>query len=348
MLAYREHAAQERGVDGSTAAQRHQARDRAPRLRQGVPPLRASSCGVAPVDPRHDPGRRRLGAPTTIDDQTVALIGSACNYGYGTVDPIARPRTLALERGVGLHVDGCLGGFILPFGQELGYDIPPFDFRVPGVTSISADTHKYGYAFKGTSALLFRDQGPAQRAVLLPDRLERREVHLARHGGLALGRPARPRPGRRWCSSGARATASTPGRSSRRPTGMQEAVRAHPELRLLGRPTFLLQLHLRRVRHLPRRTTSCGERGWRFNGQQYPNALHMAVTGPQTQPGVVEQFAADLADAVAYAAPRRQRARRRSRGAIYGGVAGGSRPRPTSSSRTVMADMLDTQQSLPP
>ena len=58
-----------------------------------------------------------------VDDQTVALIGSACNYGYGTVDPIGDLSDVALERGVGLHVDGCLGGFILPFGRELGYDI---------------------------------------------------------------------------------------------------------------------------------------------------------------------------------------------------------------------------------
>ena len=55
---------------------------------------------------------------------TVAIVGSACNYGYGTIDPIAELGALALERGVGLHVDGCLGGFILPWGQELGYDIP--------------------------------------------------------------------------------------------------------------------------------------------------------------------------------------------------------------------------------
>ena len=93
-----------------------------------------------------------------IDANTVALIGSACNYGYGTVDPIMELGELALERNVGLHVDGCLGGFILPFGRELGYDIPAFDFAIPGVTSISADTHKYGYALKGTSVLSFRDK----------------------------------------------------------------------------------------------------------------------------------------------------------------------------------------------
>ena len=93
-----------------------------------------------------------------IDENTIAIIGSAGNYPYGTIDPIADLSDLALARGVGLHVDGCLGGFILPFGEELGYAVPPFDFRLPGVTSISADTHKYGYGLKGTSSLLFRDK----------------------------------------------------------------------------------------------------------------------------------------------------------------------------------------------
>ena len=55
-----------------------------------------------------------------------------------------------------MHVDGCLGGLLWPWAEELGYDVPPWDFRVPGVTSISADTHKYGYALKGTSTLLYR------------------------------------------------------------------------------------------------------------------------------------------------------------------------------------------------
>jgi glutamate/tyrosine decarboxylase-like PLP-dependent enzyme len=93
-----------------------------------------------------------------ITDRTAVLVGSACNYGYGTIDPIAQLSDLAVEHGIGLHVDGCLGGFILPWGEQLGYDIPVFDFRLPGVTSISADTHKYGYAPKGTSVLACRDR----------------------------------------------------------------------------------------------------------------------------------------------------------------------------------------------
>jgi len=93
-----------------------------------------------------------------IDGNTAAIVGSACNYGYGTIDPIDQLSALALDRGVGLHVDGCLGGFLLPFGEMLGLDIPVFDFRHPGVTTISADTHKYGYSVKGTSILMFRDK----------------------------------------------------------------------------------------------------------------------------------------------------------------------------------------------
>ena len=80
---------------------------------------------------------------------------------------------------------------------------------------------------------------------------------------------------------------------------MKDAVRSHPELRIMGEPDVLLQLHVATSSTSTTSTTSCGPRGWRFNGQQYPNAIHMAVTRPQTQPGVVEAFAADLAEAVA-------------------------------------------------
>ena len=157
----------------------------------------ASSCAGA-RRPEYHPGRRRLGARTTSTTRPSAIIGSACNYGYGTIDPIEELSDLALERGVGLHVDGCLGGFILPFGQELGYDIPVFDFRLPGVTSISADTHKYGYAFKGTSVLPFRDKALRDGAVLLPHRLERRQVLLARAWRARAPAACSPRRGRRW------------------------------------------------------------------------------------------------------------------------------------------------------
>ena len=72
------------------------------------------------------------------------------------VDPIAELSELARQRGIGFHTDACLGGFVLPWAEDLGYPVPPFDFRLPGVTSMSADTHKYGFALKGTSVVLYR------------------------------------------------------------------------------------------------------------------------------------------------------------------------------------------------
>ena len=90
------------------------------------------------------------------------------------------------------------------------------------------------------------------------------------------------------------------------------------------------------------------ERGWRFNGQQYPNAIHMAVTGPQTRPGVVEQFEADLAEAVPYAVAKEVAGEPAVSGAIYGGVVGGLTREVEEFIGAVMSDMLDTQQSVPP
>ena len=93
-----------------------------------------------------------------ITPNTIALAGSAGNYPYGLIDPLEQLSALAVEKELGLHVDGCLGGFILPWIERLGYTVPPFDFRLPGVTSMSCDTHKYGYALKGTSVVLYRNR----------------------------------------------------------------------------------------------------------------------------------------------------------------------------------------------
>ena len=95
------------------------------------------------------------------------VVASAPSFPHGIIDPVADLASLAAERGCGLHVDACLGGFVLPWAERLGYPVPPFDFRVPGVTSMSADTHKYGYAAKGTSVVLYRD-GPCAAASTSP------------------------------------------------------------------------------------------------------------------------------------------------------------------------------------
>ena len=102
-----------------------------------------------------------------IDDRTVLCVGSAPNYPFGMVDPIPEMAAVASAAGVPFHVDACLGGFMLPWLERLEYDIPPWDFRVPGVTSISADLHKYGYAIKGASVLLHRPKANMRHQVFM-------------------------------------------------------------------------------------------------------------------------------------------------------------------------------------
>ena len=105
------------------------------------------------ADGRADPAA----TAAAIDERTALVVGSAPCYPYGVIDPIPELAAVAAEYGALCHVDACLGGWLLPFLQRLGEPIPPWDFRVDGVTSVSADVHKYGWCFKGASLLLHRD-----------------------------------------------------------------------------------------------------------------------------------------------------------------------------------------------
>ena len=338
MLSYREHAAETRKITQPNVIKpetAHPAFDKACHL-FGI------ELRVAPVDPVTTQVDVAWVADH-IDANTIAIVGSACNYGYGSIDPIEQLGQLALDRGVGLHVDCCLGGFILPFGQSLGYDIPLFDFRVPGVTTISADTHKYGYALKGTSILMFADKAyrNAQYFFLAGwsgGKYTSPGMDGSRSSGLlAATWASMVSLGREGYEKYARAIFETA-------DAMKAAVRSHPELRLIGNPTFLFsftsdEFDIYLVNDFMR------TRGWRFNGQQYPNAIHMAVTRPQTAPGVAEAFATDLADAVAHSVAHRDE--KPFSGAVYGGVAGGLTEEADEFIKGFMADMLDTQQGLP-
>ncbi len=215
---------------------------------------------------------------------------------------------------------------------------------MPGVTTISADTHKYGYALKGTSVLCFADRALRNdQYFYLTDwsggKYCSPGMDGSRSGGLlAATWAAMVHLGRSGYRRYAQAIFSTS-------AAMQDAVRSHPSLRIMGKPSFLFsftsdEFDIYHVNDFLR------TRGWRMNGQQYPNAIHMAVTRPQTQPGVVERWATDLADAVSYALAHRSEAPRS--GAIYGGVEGGPSDEADEFIKAVMADMMDSQLSIPP
>jgi len=278
-----------------------------------------------------------------ITSDTVALIGSACNYGYGTVDPITELGQLALQHEIGLHVDGCLGGFILPFGRARGEDIPAFDLSVPGVTTMSADTHKYGYALKGTSVLLFADTQLRNSQYFFQTGWSGGKycspgMDGSRSGGLLAATWAA------MVSLGRSGYAAYADRIFDTAAAMRAAVLEHGSLRLMGNPTFLFSFTADAfdVYHV---NDFLRTRGWRLNGQQYPNALHMAVTRPQTQPGVVERWRTDLADAVAYATSKAGEPAQSS--AIYGGVAGGLTEDAAIFIEAVMAEMMDAHMAIP-
>jgi sphinganine-1-phosphate aldolase len=338
VLAYREQSREARGVERPNFVKPetgHPAFDKACHL-FGIELRRAE------IDPETTLVRPETVAEL-IDENTIAIIGSAGNYGYGTIDPIAELAELATERGVGMHVDGCLGGYLLPFGEQLGLPIPPFDFRVPGVTSISADTHKYGYGLKGTSTLLFRDRELRNRCYFfMPDWSGGKYFSPGVEGSRSDGLLAAT-----WASlvsigrEGYRTYAKRIFDTS---AAMQDAVRSHPELRLMGEPTFLFAFTSDEfdIYHV---NDEMKRRGWRFNGLQYPNALHMAVTRPQTQPGVVESFKEDLDAAVAYARERGDEPAESS--AVYGGVPGGLNADAEEMIRGVMTQLMDSQQAVP-
>ncbi|MBM4265558.1 MAG: aspartate aminotransferase family protein [Deltaproteobacteria bacterium] len=300
--------------------------------------LRVVKAPIDPVSTQVDVGFVR----SHVTPKTIALIGSASNYGYGTIDPIDELSKIALEHGIGLHVDGCLGGFILPWGEALGYDIPVFDFRHPGVTTISADTHKYGYGPKGSSVLAFRSRDLRKRLYFMQQEWSGGKylspgIAGSRSGGLlaatwasmvSLGREGYLRYAKRIFETS---------------YAMQDAVRKYSELRILGKPTFCFSF-LSDAFDIYHVNDFMRERGWRFNGQQHPNALHMCVTRPQTQGGVVEAFTTDLAAAVGYAKKPAQE--KPITGAVYGGLPKGDAAI-HAFVESAMAGMLDSHQDVP-
>lgn len=117
--------------------------------------------GVNPVIVDINPATFRVSADAmhaAINDNTILLVASAPNYSQGVIDPISEIGNIAQEKDLLFHVDGCVGGIHLSFMRRLGYEIPDFGFNVPGVTSISTDLHKYGYAAKGASTVLYRSK----------------------------------------------------------------------------------------------------------------------------------------------------------------------------------------------
>jgi sphinganine-1-phosphate aldolase len=232
-----------------------------------------------------------------VTRRTVALVGSAPSFPHGVVDPVEELAAVAAGRGIGFHTDACLGGFVLPWARRLGYDVPSFDFSVPGVTSMSADTHKFGYAAKGTSVVLYRGT-----------ELRSHQYFTATEwpGGLYFSPTlAGSRPGGLSAACWAAMVATGEDgylEATRRilETGaaIRDGIAAIPHLRVLGDPLWVVafgsdSLDIYRV------LEQLTRRGWSLNGLHRPPAVHLCVTLRHTEPGVADRFLADLRASVA-------------------------------------------------
>jgi len=233
-----------------------------------------------------------------VTPNTIALVGSAPPFPHGIVDPIDELSEIAREHGIGFHTDGCLGGFILPWAEKLGYPVPPFDFRLPGVTSISVDTHKYGYTAKGTSVILYRGQ-----------ELRRYQYFAATDwpGGIYFSPTfAGSRPGAlgaiAWAtmvSLGEQGYLDAARRVLETAAWITQEIRRIPELEVIGDPLFLIAFRSDSL-NVYQVMEYMSQRRWSLNGLNLPPSLHLCVTLRHTQPGVKERFIADLKEAVDY------------------------------------------------
>lgn len=251
---------------------------------------------VAVPDFRVDPGTVKA----HINENTVAIVGSAGNYPYGLIDPLEKLSDIAIEHGIGFHVDGCLGGFILPWIERLGYNIPTFDFRLPGVTSMSADTHKYGFALKGTSVVLYRNRKLRRYQYFnVPDwpggMYASPTTAGSRSGGLTAATwAAMVYLGEEGYLKAAEAIMTIA-------CTIKKGIEAIPELILIGNPTFVITFRSDDVDvfHV---NDFMKTKGWRFNCLQLPPAMHFCVTMPQTfVPDIAERLIEDLRAGVEYA-----------------------------------------------
>ena len=232
-----------------------------------------------------------------INRNTVMILGSAPEYPHGTIDPIAAMGEIAQQREIPLHVDACVGGFILPFMEMNGVELPLWDYRVPGVTSISADIHKYGYAAKGASTITYRNLDYLRYQMF---------VYQDWPGGVfASSALLGTRPGGAYAAAwgvlqyfgkdGYRALARDTQEAVSR---LQAGVAKIPELEIMGNPQGPLfafksispDLNIYAV------GDQMDAMGWQVNRNQFPSGLHAMVTAQHLK--VVDQYLADLEKSV--------------------------------------------------
>jgi sphinganine-1-phosphate aldolase len=234
-----------------------------------------------------------------INPNTILLVGSAPNFPHGIIDDISALSRIASRKKLPLHVDCCLGSFLVPLLVKAGFESEPFDFRLKGVTSISCDTHKYGFAPKGNSTVLYRS-----------DDLRKYQYFVSADwsGGVyASPSIAGSRPGALiagcWASlvkqgeSGyVEACHKIVGATKKIESAIREDPALATNLKVVGRPLVSVVAFLSNSLDIYDIADGMSDKGWHLNALQNPPAIHVAVTLPIV--AAVDKLIADLVEVV--------------------------------------------------
>ncbi|XP_074856364.1 sphingosine-1-phosphate lyase 1 isoform X1 [Carettochelys insculpta] len=252
-----------------------------------------------------------------ISKNTAMLACSAPQFPHGVMDPIEEVAKLALKYGIPFHVDACLGGFLIAFMEKAGFPLQrPFDFRVEGVTSISADTHKYGYAPKGSSVILYSDKKYRHyQFFVAPDW----------QGGIyASPTIAGSRPGgiiaACWATMmymGEDGYVEATKKIISTARFIESELRKIDNILIFGKPEVSVISIGSDVFDIYRLSNSLSTKGWNLNILQFPSSIHLCITLLHTKPGIAEQFLEDVRVCV-LEIMKDPKAKTTGLGAIYG------------------------------
>lgn len=234
-----------------------------------------------------------------INSNTILLVGSAPNFPHGIIDDISALSRLALRRRLPLHVDCCLGSFLMPFLARAGFPTQPFDFSLKGVTSISCDTHKYGFAPKGNSTLLYRTAALRTYQYFISP-----EWSGGVYGSIGI---AGSRPGALiagcWASLMSvgengyiNSCHSIVGTAKKLETAIRENPALKDDLKVMGKPLVSVVAFTSTTLNIYDIADSMSAKGWHLNALQNPPGMHVAVTMPIVK--VVDKLLEDLAAVV--------------------------------------------------
>ncbi|EZA59345.1 Sphingosine-1-phosphate lyase [Ooceraea biroi] len=228
-----------------------------------------------------------------ITRNTIMLVGSAPNFPYGTMDNIEAISELGVKYNIPVHVDACLGGFLICFMAESGYPLPPFDFRLPGVTSISADTHKYGYAPKGSSLILYRNKNYRHYQYTIstdwPGGIYGSPtINGSRSGGVIAAC---------WATLmhfGHNGYVESTKKILQTAKYVEKRLREIDEIFIFGTPVTSVIAIGSNVFHIYRLAEFLRNEGWNLNTLQFPCSIHICLTHVHTKPGVAEKLLKDV------------------------------------------------------